>query len=605
MKIAQIALRNFRSSQNVVLDTDAARVYVCGLNGVGKSSIRDGIRWALRGVCAGTDLKGGGWEELQPEGTAALAVGLNLAGVGTVERYRDQASYTLSLEGRDNDRPSTQEAIYTVLNTTPEFLDAVLETDFFLRLHHAETKSFVLGLLNVRIKVGEELLPLNQVDARYDKAFKDRTTAKALLKAHAVPPFTMPEAGPWPPTADIQAKLTGLREELKAAIGTSSETAGRRKLLEQQLAEATARPVRDVPADGRVEMARWQQEVTRLEAEADRIAKALESATPKGKQPAAAPTDVEGLCQTLTAHQPTKGCVLDPEVPCKTAKIIFTNRVKFLRSQEPPPPEPAPLRPVVPAFDASLLAEARAQLRLWQDRVREHDTAERVNAQRQDEIDALTAQLSSLGPASPAGDTTAVEALQARIAKGEKVLETAREFWRAKDAHETALARKKALEADVERLEALVDVLGPKGARVQALGEAIGAFEAAINRVTETFGWTVKFELDPWMVRVNGRRLHTYSESQQFRIGIAVQVAVAAASGLRFLVVDRIDMLDLATRAAVNGMLMADNPNLDQVFVLATREPSQALPSLPATKAYRLGMNGNGRTAVLEATPSE
>ncbi len=610
MKIATISLRNFRSSQNLTLDTAAPRVYICGLNGAGKSSIRDAIRWTLRGVCSGTDAKGLGWEHLAPEGTTIVASGLNIIGVGAVERSRKAGAHTLQIEDRPNEISAVQTAIYQLLGVSPEVIDAVLETEYFLRLHHADAKAMVLGLLNVKIPIEGREMTLDQVEAAYKAVFSDRTVAKAKLKAHSVPLFKVPAEGEYPPVADIRGKLEGLRDELKGLSKQADTTAGKRQLLAAQLEAAQARTVEVVPmrVSSADEIAALAKELADMEAEADRVTKAYQvaqQALKSGKRAPALPAslaEVEERMRILTDHKPTAGCVLDPNVECRTPKIIFTNHVKELRASAkdmagPAEPTPEPEKPVI---DLQAIASTRERLRLARQNVEAIDRATRVNTTRQDEIDALGAQIASLGPA-PASSTEdpQVETLKARIAKGDKVLTAATDYWNQHAAHAAAVKTEQALKAEVARLEEGVEILGPNGARVGALKAAIGAFETAINATTQAFGYAVAFDLDPWRVLVNGRPAQTYSESEQFRIGIAIQIAVAASSGLGFLVVDRLDMLTLENRGLITKMLMQEILGIEQIVILASREPGQALPALEGVKAYRLA-RPDARTEIAE-----
>ena len=49
MKLTQIDLTSFRSFQGMGLSLAANRVLIGGLNGTGKTSIRDAIAWTLLG----------------------------------------------------------------------------------------------------------------------------------------------------------------------------------------------------------------------------------------------------------------------------------------------------------------------------------------------------------------------------------------------------------------------------------------------------------------------------------------------------------------------------------------------------------------------------
>src|SRR6185503_825841 len=106
---------------------------------------------------------------------------------------------------------------------------------------------------------------------------------------------------------------------------------------------------------------------------------------------------------------------------------------------------------------------------------------------------------------------SAILTLMQRIAKGEHLLTQAQAHWREVDQRRQAEEPQQILKAEVDRLEALVDQLGPNGARVTALQDALGTFEAAVNPYVEPFGWTITFSVEPWQVFANGRPVETYS----------------------------------------------------------------------------------------------
>ena len=80
-----------------------------------------------------------------------------------------------------------------------------------------------------------------------------------------------------------------------------------------------------------------------------------------------------------------------------------------------------------------------------------------------------------------------------------------------------------------------------------------------------------------------GRR---FSESEQFRFGVAFQIALAMGTALRFVVIDRADVLDKEKRKFLTSLLV--NSELHQAIVLAPSEeapPSakpQPTPQAPA-----------------------
>ncbi len=73
----------------------------------------------------------------------------------------------------------------------------------------------------------------------------------------------------------------------------------------------------------------------------------------------------------------------------------------------------------------------------------------------------------------------------------------------------------------------------------------------------------------------SGLPLKRCSESEQFRFGVAFQIALAAVTGIRFAVIDGADILDKEIRKMLTGVLLTSG--LDQAIVLATSEEAPPL----------------------------
>jgi len=113
------------------------------------------------------------------------------------------------------------------------------------------------------------------------------------------------------------------------------------------------------------------------------------------------------------------------------------------------------------------------------------------------------------------------------------------------------------------------------------LSDRMGSFTQDLNRHLAAFGFTCKIAFDPFEILVSsstenhfGLSLKHLSESEQFRFGVAFQIALAMVTGLRFVVIDRADVLDKGRRKMLTSLLL--NSKLEQAIVLATSE--EALP---------------------------
>jgi hypothetical protein len=162
------------------------------------------------------------------------------------------------------------------------------------------------------------------------------------------------------------------------------------------------------------------------------------------------------------------------------------------------------------------------------------------------------------------------------------VLERAQQFESVKERWETHVREKSSLETKIGLLDRLAEFFGPSGAVMgQACGR-MGSFTEDLSRHLAAFGYTCKIALDPFEIRVSsskdnhfGLSLKHLSESEQFRFGVAFQIALAMVTGLRFVVIDRADVLDKEKRKLLSSLLV--NSGLDQAIVLATSE--EAPPS--------------------------
>lgn len=587
MRIAKLDLKAFRSFQQVALATDAPRVLIAGVNATGKTSVREAIKWVLTGRCEGLDGKGSGAEVLTPAGSAdGAAVTVELAGIGAVRRTAKNGSSGFAVQGFSGTGPTQQAALLAKLATTPAMLDAVLETDQFLALHHADAKALVLALLDVRITLGEEATySLAELDDLYAQAYEDRKLAKRLVQQTLVP--ARPAEDAQPTVTAVEDQLTRLRGELERLSLSVGTTVGQRQMLLKRQATVAVRPPAprwtDADADRLLEV---EERLAMLEAEGE---------TPPGPAPSASGPDevtfLRNRAEAIGAHKPTKGCVFDESIPCKTPKAEFARVARSIQAELATRDDTL----TTPTAPPNPLTAVRQELKSLQAQQTAWTQWQTADQRRTQELQSLETELAALEDTTT--HETQIATLKARIAKGQEILRQAQAHWAAVKAAEDAEATREARRADLERLETLCETLGPNGVRVQALQAAIGRFETLVNTYTAPFGWRVQFGLEPWAVHVNERPVETYSKSEQFRIGIALQIAIAALSGIGFAVIDELDMLDIQNRGLVTQMVL--QAPLEQVFVLGTRELGVPLPQSPDVLAYRLAQR-EGQSVVVE-----
>jgi DNA repair exonuclease SbcCD ATPase subunit len=193
-----------------------------------------------------------------------------------------------------------------------------------------------------------------------------------------------------------------------------------------------------------------------------------------------------------------------------------------------------------------------------------------------------------------------------RINKGERVLEMAQQAESATERWQAYVRQNSALEAKIGLLDKLTEFFGPNGAMMSQSSGRIGSFTENLNRHLAAFGYSCSIVLEPFEIRVTsssdarlGFSLKQLSESERFRFSIAFQIALAIVTGLRFVVIDRADVLDKDRRKLLTGLLMKSG--LDQAIVLATSD--EAAPSIvPQGVRFLTLPEGMKRDQVLAST---
>lgn len=620
LPIGRVALQQFGSHADTDLAFTQPVTFIVGPNGHGKTTIVEALLWALTGRYArGTDGRGANTGELIRTGHTAARVTVHTSGAGDVLREVKGGKVRLLIEEQTVTEPDAQLAIYARMRTTEGRLRAVCHGATLLDADHAAGKDLLLDVLQVRVTVGAQTYTLPQLDAAYDKAFDDRKAAKRDRDAIRVP--ARPEQ-PAPDVAALEQRLADYREEEKRLIAASAETDGTRRQLHARVASLTSQRDRlqgeiDASASVHDDLDRLEQRLTELRAAPEPSADVDGDLTTLREQLVTASGRLrllEDAVAGIASHSPTKGCVIDAAIPCKTSAKAFGDALTTLRSDlEQLREEVRTTQPRIQELEA--LARGREQAagvrqrqiaaveqdrsRL-QSRARMRQADEARIAEVRADLEELEAELAACGPVAEASPRLAE--VRASITKGEtEVLPAARRLVDAWRVYEDA--QRRALEAGqtAERLEQLVEQLGPKGARVAALTAAVAAFTDRINTYLQRFGLTLAIEIEPWCVRVNGRPASRLSASERFRVGACLQLALADYTGLHLAVIDNADVLVTPdARAAFNALAIewALAAPGRQVIVVAAKEDAWRIPAIPGTAVYRVRQDADGISRV-------
>jgi DNA repair exonuclease SbcCD ATPase subunit len=611
MHIKSIELTNFRSFAGAVVDLPSRVTFIIGRNHSGKSTLIDALTWALVGRCRGTAADGKGSDVLirDASGVSAMKVAVSIdpsEGPAmdrlkpfTVERMQNARTSTFAVAGVVGTRQDASTALEDRLGASPVVIEACLNSDAFLDLHHATAKSLLLDLLNVQVPVEGETLTLAELDQRYEHWYRERPMRKKALDAIRLP--EKPADGDVPDLTALEAKLQRLREEEKALIAEASEESGRRIELDRQIAHATSEQTRlsaklsSLSTAAGVDGATVDLDDAIAELEERLATTALtDGEREEADQARLALVDAGGRLRVLTdtiaavkAHAPDRGCVLNPAIECRTPAKSFEKELKAITQQ---------LAELKAQQDEASKAVETARLRQADADTRErrlialkHQAASRDAvtgdlATLTDTLTKLTFERDQTAEATSAVNPQRLQ-LQDRILKGETVVKDVQHEIHQRKVYAAAkLAQEDAARAlaDTERK---VDLYGPKGARVAALETALADFHGRINVALSRFGYTLRIVADPWLVLVNDRPAALLSKSERLQAGLALQLAIADVSGVGFVAIDQVDLFDAENRRAFGALLDATPV---QVLAAMTRDDSFEPPTVDGWTWVRL-----------------
>ncbi len=152
---------------------------------------------------------------------------------------------------------------------------------------------------------------------------------------------------------------------------------------------------------------------------------------------------------------------------------------------------------------------------------------------------------------------------------------------KSKEADE-ATAKAAGMHQSVQEWEQIAAALAPDGIPAEMLKDALGPINARMQQSGADTGW-IYTVINPDMTIMHGRDYALCSESEKWRADAMIAEAIAHLSGIKLLVLDRFDVLDLQGRADLIAWLdvLAQNGEIDTALIFGTLK---AIPAgLPET----------------------
>jgi len=618
MKINELDLTNVTRYKQSHMDLPAKISVLLGHNAEGKTTIADAIALGLTGACERTDKAGKGQENLVSSGEKQGAIKLTVSNNGAepleVTRY---VPGELAIEGQHGNKTQLQANLCEYLGVETSVLSAALSTTAFIDAKPSDQKGLLFGLLGLsfeRADVLEKILDeMSTQLPLVSGAAKALNAAPANLFTGEASTFDLLHGHFYTLRRDYKRDLKALGEPEQPKLTDEPPTAEIVELLEDLRKQRSALQKQEAANAATLTMvARLAEEIRyledRIEDAGDPEAAVAELEKVRGKingrdqERAAKLREAEAYTSVAAAFEAGSICPVGEdaglEVACGMAKTKREKLIAELESKaELSRGEAGDVaKQLIPLYERKKALKVEAE------------KPSRVDIEAQ--IEQKRAELAELPNPVPVGPTTAAEiaTLTDRIANGEQVLAAANREEGARQEREKQQEKRAGLEATVEVLEALVDVLSPSGLPGKILSQTIGPIEERANkRLQELTGgrYSLHLVLDPdFAILVDHDGVTTdlkrLSSSERFRVGLVLQESLVHLSGLRFMIVDNLDILDGHNRDLAMDALVSMAPELDQVIVLATIGPGGAHPLNPPIPDVALYLLEDGQLREVE-----
>ncbi|MHB8411223.1 MAG: AAA family ATPase [Candidatus Acidiferrales bacterium] len=563
MRITTLTLRNFRSHEDTILDLDRLN-FVRGPNGSGKSSIQMALEYLFTGRCELTDAVGRGAEALIRSGEKELEVSAILESGEIICRRRSLRSKIVEINGKRVPVDAAETFLAKQFGSA-DVLSAVLNADRFVEMSETEQQRLLVQLVDAgKLDIPEEicdalravheeppkLASVGDVEAAHQRFYELRTQVTRALKG--LGQMEKPSVpSDLPSVQEIRNKLEELRQQKERFVAQKAEADVCWRNAQARLKQVRAE-IEEVSSE--ILDPKQEQELLRLESlreHAERLRQELAELLAEQRT-------VEAACATVQGMMGK----------CPTCHQAISDGAKARGLER--------LRGRLADFEG-LIQGTREELNEYRDL---EMAASRVESHRQalarrGKLLEEQSKIQAVQKPNAADLDSRMAILSERINKGERVLERAQQIHSNHERWEAHIREKSSLKARIAPLDRLIEFLGPNGAMMEQGRSRVVSFIESLNGQLATFGYTCNFILEPFEIRItphggSGLTLMQLSESERFRFSIAFQIALGTVTRLRFVVIDRADLLDMERRRLLTGLLV--NSQLDQVIVLATGE---------------------------------
>lgn len=585
MKITAIQTSNFVGARSVEIVVSKPVCLIAGKNGAGKSSVQEAIRMAMTGESVRVGLKKD-YGALVTDGQES----------GFVEVETADASYSVVL-------PSGKG-----LHSENPMLPFVLDAQRFARMDDKERRTFLFGLMGVKLdgasvtqrmldkgldgKKVEQIAPFLRAgfDAAQKEAAAKARDAKASWKtATGGETWGKDKAPKWQPEAlpaDAEKASTryenaiAKRKEVDAELAKAQQELGAAKAEQRRQNEAEAKRLELHEQAGRIDriQARINHDTADMAAWEEKVAATREKAGATPVNPKA-PGEflLRGLASVtddfLTIANNNPGQFEEELVNRASTHLAEYKKLHGWPHKKEDAPDPEAVAKL-PEYENALALLQRSVA----NGQRDLEAAQRA-AEQLKELDGLKAN----------ADTSAAEAKVAELtekrngwqADADKYREVAEKYSR----RQALIEQVAKLHQDVLDWTLIADALAPDGIPGELLAEALGPINDRLHVSAGFAEWEQVVIHSDMRITYGLRDYALISESEKWRTDAMIAEAVSFLAGVKLLVLDRFDVLDLKGREDLLYWLdgMAEDGDIETALLFGT------LKALPSQLPERIG----------------
>lgn len=558
MKINRIASSGFLAVQNIEVNARSPIVLFCGTNEAGKSSLRDGIYQAFTGENPRVNLK---------------------KNYKFLVHNNEKAGYTYV------DYDGNQKAAITIPNGTHELtgqlhsaMPYVLNPGLFASIAPDERGKFLFDLGNLRSDGAEvkqklldrgcdsgkveEIMPF--LRSSFENAHKQATEqikqARADWKAVTAEAYGDIKAEGWKasnPIVDLDSaeKALTVAQETLAELDAELETANQQLgVLKKDAENSDAR----------------NAEIVRLRSESEKIDRIRRKLDLDRSEVEAWTKKVE---ETRLIAQGVKPGAVACACPACGVELVFDGKELAERGGDLHGDEAAAAK--LPEYENALKTLKTAVSNGERDLINATVAGEKLAALEAENKDAC--------------DEAALKTLEARVetVKANKTVAENTANRIKDDINKSKEADKKTLQAAAHHAQAqawdkIASALAPDGIPGEMLHAALDPINARLYQSAAATGWKSVVINPDMSISYEGRPYGLSSASAKWRANVMLAEAISHVSGIKFLMTDEFDLLDLPSRGACLKWLvgLARNDEIDSVLLFGTlKEKPTKLPS--------------------------